>query len=113
MAETKQATRPARYKMGNSVLNTYGYAVIGASAIQPLVIDGNFPNAIQNHRPVDRSFFPCPGDLQCSKGRVRMTPFTPLEALLYFICPPLLVMGLWMSYHTWRDDHPRKGEPKR
>jgi len=35
---------------------------------------------------------------------------TPLELLLYVVAPPLLVMGLWMSYLTWRDEHPRKNQ---
>jgi hypothetical protein len=34
---------------------------------------------------------------------------TPLEGLLYFVAPPLFILGLWMSYHTWRADHPRTG----
>ena len=40
-----------------------------------------------------------------------MTAFSPLELLLYFVAPPLAVLGLWMSYHTWRDEHPRKRPP--
>jgi hypothetical protein len=47
MAETKKASRRARYKTGNSILNTYGYAIVGASLIQPLVMNGNTPGIIQ------------------------------------------------------------------
>ena len=47
MAETRHAARRARYKMSNSILTTYGYALIGASAIQPFVVNGNRPGAIQ------------------------------------------------------------------
>lgn len=43
MAESKQSSRRARYKIGNSIMNTYGYAVVGASLIQPFVLNGNAP----------------------------------------------------------------------
>jgi len=29
-----------------------------------------------------------------------MTPLPPLEALLFYVAPPLLVLGLWMSWQT-------------
>ncbi|HTQ12733.1 MAG TPA: hypothetical protein VMH86_02570 [Rhizomicrobium sp.] len=42
-----------------------------------------------------------------------MTTFGPLEVLLYFVAPPLAVLGLWMSWQTWREDHPRKHPPRK
>jgi len=45
MAESK--ARRARYKIANSILNTYGYAIVGASLIQPFVINGATPTIVQ------------------------------------------------------------------
>ncbi|HTQ12734.1 MAG TPA: hypothetical protein VMH86_02575 [Rhizomicrobium sp.] len=47
MAETRHAARRARYKLSNSILTTYGYALIGASAIQTFVINGKLPGTVQ------------------------------------------------------------------
>ena len=47
MAETRHAARHARYKMSNSILTTYGYALIGASAIQHFVVNGNRLGTVQ------------------------------------------------------------------
>ena len=47
MAEAKRSSRRARYKIGNSILSTYGYAIIGASLIQPFVMNGKTPGFVQ------------------------------------------------------------------
>lgn len=33
---------------------------------------------------------------------------SPAELMLYFVSPPVLLMGLYFAYQAWRDDHPRK-----
>jgi hypothetical protein len=47
MADAGRISRRVRYRMGNAILNTYGYALIGASAIQSFVMKGSVPGVVQ------------------------------------------------------------------
>lgn len=32
---------------------------------------------------------------------------TPLDLMLYFVTPPVLLAGLYAAWLKWREDHPR------